>query len=386
MGTKNLSYKQLQALTELIRDVHAAALKTTAWPEVLGCLRAELDAEFVVLLKRDFSVGETVALHESPSEMKLGEAMQHFSTRSPWYLSSVDYAAGRVMSGDDLVAISDLKRTDYYRCFLQPRGLLHRLCGVAAHRESAAFLVEAYRGENRPPFGDEEKTFLAMLLEHIALSLECQWRRQEADDLADMLRTVADREIKPIILVTASAESIYRNRAAEKMLDASIGIRMQNQRVIATNPEDQPVLRQAIIQMTDDQTAETIPFTSSRTITLRPDRSGQSGVVIVRPAGSLFMREAGRRRSLAQITLRSGNDAAHDPTTCSFARQYNLTAAQARVSTLVFSGQTISGVARSLNISENTVRTHLKQIFQKTGAHRQAELIRLHTRLCVPLI
>ncbi|CPK79372.1 LuxR family transcriptional regulator [Bordetella pertussis] len=37
-------------------------------------------------------------------------------------------------------------------------------------------------------------------------------------------------------------------------------------------------------------------------------------------------------------------------------------------------------VARSLHISEHTVRSHLKQIFRKTNTHRQAELMSLRER------
>jgi Bacterial regulatory proteins, luxR family len=34
-------------------------------------------------------------------------------------------------------------------------------------------------------------------------------------------------------------------------------------------------------------------------------------------------------------------------------------------------------VAQDLGISETTVRTHLRHVFQKTGTHRQADLAKL---------
>ena len=39
--------------------------------------------------------------------------------------------------------------------------------------------------------------------------------------------------------------------------------------------------------------------------------------------------------------------------------------------------RTISEVADELEITLNTARTHLKQVFEKTGTKRQAELVRL---------
>ena len=80
-----------------------------------------------------------------------------------------------------------------------------------------------------------------------------------------------------------------------------------------------------------------------------------------------------------------GSHSGHNPATCVFARQYELTAAQSKVSALVFAGQSLSTIAQSLNLSENTVRSHLKQIFQKTETHGQMELVHLHARVCPTL-
>jgi DNA-binding CsgD family transcriptional regulator len=107
-------------------------------------------------------------------------------------------------------------------------------------------------------------------------------------------------------------------------------------------------------------------------------------VAVVRAVGQVFMREAGTRRSLALITIRGGH-ATHDPAVCPFARQYELTAAQAKVSALVFDGQSLATIARSLKVSENTVRSHLKQIYQKTNTHGQMDLVHLHARMCTSL-
>lgn len=53
---------------------------------------------------------------------------------------------------------------------------------------------------------------------------------------------------------------------------------------------------------------------------------------------------------------------------------YDLTLAEAKVANLVANGGTPAEVARSLNVSVETVRTHLKHAFEKTGAGRQAVL------------
>jgi len=56
---------------------------------------------------------------------------------------------------------------------------------------------------------------------------------------------------------------------------------------------------------------------------------------------------------------------------------YGLTLAEARVALAASSGASIPKTAIRLNISPNTVKTHLRGVFAKTGANRQAELARM---------
>ena len=51
--------------------------------------------------------------------------------------------------------------------------------------------------------------------------------------------------------------------------------------------------------------------------------------------------------------------------------------AEAEVAVRVLRGHGLPSVAGELRVSLSTVRTHLQRVFQKTGAHRQAELVRL---------
>ena len=53
----------------------------------------------------------------------------------------------------------------------------------------------------------------------------------------------------------------------------------------------------------------------------------------------------------------------------------NLSAREKDVLRKLFNGQRVSTIAKSLYISPNTVRNHLKSIFRKTGIHSQAELL-----------
>lgn len=58
-------------------------------------------------------------------------------------------------------------------------------------------------------------------------------------------------------------------------------------------------------------------------------------------------------------------------------RMYALTPAEAQVAFLLLGGARVDEIARRRQTSLNTVRTHLKRIFDKVGAKTQADLVRL---------
>ncbi|MDE2253025.1 MAG: helix-turn-helix transcriptional regulator [Betaproteobacteria bacterium] len=368
--------------TSLVRAIHAASVSATEWPGVLEQIRKYLDARIVTLGHHEFTTGADSDLFESPNDACFSHDMAGFSARNPWFLSIEDYRPGRVIAGDEAISNSDLRRTDFYRGFLQPRGLLHRLCGVVAQRSSGAYFLSAYRAEEQDAFGTREKTELTVLIDHITLSLENQWRWQEADDLSRALLALTDHDANPVFLVTADAEPIYRNPAADHLLDGRIGLCLDGKRLMAASPVDQRLLRETIAHVAQNDPAHAV--TSPCVVTLACAPPMPPVVAVVRAAGQVFMRQTGVRRGLVLVTVRGGH-ALHDPATCVFARQYELTSAQAKVSSLVFAGQSLSTIAHSLNVSENTVRSHLKQIFQKTDTHGQMDLVHLHARVCPAL-
>lgn len=368
--------------TSLVRAIHAASLTTNGWPEALEQLRRHLDARVVTLGHHAFSTGSDSTMFEASDTGSFGQEMAVFSAHNPWFLSSEDYVPGRVMSGEELIDHIALRRTDFYRGFLQPRGLLHMMCGVVDQRARGAHCVSIYRAEDQDAFDAQKKAELGLLLDHITLSLQSQWRWQAADDLAQALLSVSDHDSRPTLLVTADSEPVYRNRAAARLLEHGHGLCMDGTRLVSASLADRRLLQQTIERLARVDPAD--PAAAPAVLALAGPPGLPAIVAVIRAAGQVFASQAGARRGLVMVAVRGGN-VTHDPTRCVFARQYELTAAQAKVSALVFAGQSLAMVSRSLNLSENTVRSHLKQIFQKTETHGQMELVHLHARVCAEL-
>ena len=60
-----------------------------------------------------------------------------------------------------------------------------------------------------------------------------------------------------------------------------------------------------------------------------------------------------------------------------YRRRYGMTEREIDVLALLLAGYNASDIAGLLGISANTVKTHLKNIYAKTGVHNRRELIAL---------
>ena len=64
---------------------------------------------------------------------------------------------------------------------------------------------------------------------------------------------------------------------------------------------------------------------------------------------------------------------------------FELTPAEARVLELVGAGRTSAEIALALGVAVSTVRSHVLRLFEKTGTHRQADLVGLLAAFTLPL-
>ena len=112
---------------------------------------------------------------------------------------------------------------------------------------------------------------------------------------------------------------------------------------------------------------------------------GAQFVTHVMPLTSGARRETGAYYGAAAAVFvqRAAHNAS--PAIESLVRQFDLTPAEVRVLSAMMQFSGVAEVASSLKLSPATVRTHLRHIFEKTGARRQADLVKLMMRLPAPI-
>lgn len=384
--------KRASKIDAIIYQIHAASRQEGGWNLALEEIRELLHGQLATLAKYHFLTGQGEKLVVTPpcEEFRTAYAAEH-AVRNPWFFSSQDYPPGRVMSGEELLHPSELQRSDFYQRFLHRYNLLHRLCGVLLHENDIVYYLALYRSPQQPAFDSSDKTILRTLLKHCSLAFahERDWLRVHS--LQQAIQTVVDRISMAVFLVDAEARVVFSNQTAEQLLAQHDGLFLRDNCVRATVRTENRALLEAIaeiaapdspIKSSRSGTQSSTADAATKVITLLGARKLPPLVVTVRAIGNTRASELGSRHSLAALVINNPATVqdAHD---CALTQLYQLTPAQARLTTLIVAGHTLAHAARELNVSENTVRSHLKQIFQKTETHSQMELVHLHTRICI---
>jgi DNA-binding CsgD family transcriptional regulator len=114
-------------------------------------------------------------------------------------------------------------------------------------------------------------------------------------------------------------------------------------------------------------------------------RGGERHLAHVLPLTSGARRRAGIATSAAAVLFvhKAALEVPSPPE--AIARAYNLTPTELRVLLAIVEIGGAPEVAEALGIGDTTVRTHLGRLFEKTGAKRQADLVKLVAGFSSPL-
>jgi DNA-binding CsgD family transcriptional regulator len=190
--------------------------------------------------------------------------------------------------------------------------------------------------------------------------------------------TALDRVPIAVAIVDRAGAVQHLNQLAEKMVAANDGLRVLRGRLVATRREDQDNLHQRLADVLKDPADPTaLPWAA-----MRIERaSGTPWLLRLSPLDRVGpQRIAAAGLSNLVIVLMTDPDLPVKPPTALLRQLHGLTFAEAEVLGRLTSGLRLAEIGDELGVSIETVRSHLKAIFAKTGTSRQADLVR-HTIL-----
>ncbi len=172
-----------------------------------------------------------------------------------------------------------------------------------------------------------------------------------ATGVLDLLR-------EAVLVLAADAHLLGANRAAGALLNEGDALAISASRVVASTARATHALRRGIERAALGQvTRVQVPRAGRTPLTL-----------LVEPHPQEFA-------GAAAAVVFASDDASRSPCGESLAARYGLTRAQGCVAQRLAAGADLERIAHELQITVNTARGHLKQIFGKTRTHRQAALV-----------
>ncbi len=267
----------------------------------------------------------------------------------------------------------------YHREWVEPRGLIDA-AAIGIVRDATMIGNVAFgRHGSAGPIRSGEIDGLRLLAPHLRRAVVIgnlfEMKAIEAATLGSALDALAS----PMVLVDDSLGIIHANAAARQMLAARTPIRSDSGALTLPAAVSHGALARAV----RDAAGDAIALGAKGIGIPAPGPDDNPYVVHVLPLKPGEMRRGIAPRVAAALFVTSAGATPRLPADA-LALLFDLTPAETRVFELIVAGKTRSEIADTLGIAQSTLKTHLLRLFDKTGSSRQADLVRLATRLSLP--
>lgn len=178
-----------------------------------------------------------------------------------------------------------------------------------------------------------------------------------------------------VVLVNGAARVLLTNRAAQQILSLDDGLSVDANGILRTAaPRDTDRLREVVSEV-----AGATPGAGAQPVgVLKLDRPTLLGSWLMAVIPIHARRRSDTVSEIAAIFVTETSTG--EPTGIppqSIERLFALTPAEARLLVALVDGAGLDEIAQMYDVSKNTLRNQLNQIFRKTGASKQSELVRM---------
>ena len=370
------------ALSGLIGSIYDCALAPSQWESVLTDIGRAFESDKAILSLNDVrhdnvliskSIGwepmwlEERAKHLPEIHTRLTEWMARQSSED------IPFVASRE------IPRSQFQTSPYVRACLMPLGIadiVHFfLIKTTTHFSELVLCTHGPQGVIK----DWQIDLGALLLPHLRRAVTisnvldvCTFERQRMTELLDSLQCA-------VILADENSVILHANRAAETMLANDNFLHVRQGVIKAKLASANKELRMAIMIATKDEAD-----IGRNGIAIRlTDAAATSVFAHVLPLTGSDLRTSLHPKAVAAIFV--GGSAIDECDITAFASAFCLTPAETRVVAGLMMGQTLAEVAGKWGVARSTVKTHMDNIFSKTGVTRQSNLIRLVTQTLPPV-
>ena len=367
--------------SDVIGLIYDAALDATIWPVLLQRLATVFNSPFADSFRRTLDYGSFGGVCFGLDTADYDDVfLGIWVKRNVWGKRRPVVRAGDVTTTRQMLPPDDLCRTEMYQEYLAPRGLHEGLRLDIWADEGWIEDISLLRPWSAGPFSDPEIRLAHALLPHLQRGSAVARRLRRAEHFAECGLAALEQLTAAFMLLDRAGRIVHANRAARALIEADDGLSV-TQSGLAGATLSATAQLQATLAAANGRAGQA-PVSGALRL---PRPSGRPGLALValplRPNRSAST--AGWGDAPTTLVCVTDPEAGTRPPQAQLVALFGLTQAEAALAGGLLAGQELRDIAERSGRSINTVRSQLATLMAKTETGRQAELVRLLSRLPV---
>lgn len=378
--------RELERFSETVEAIYAASLNPGLWQNAVRAIATQHSAPMANLLtplRRPDDGGFIFSVGIRESGLQLWGSK--YASHDIWAhrVLERDLAhEGNIAISEDLVTEEEFEQSVFYREFLQHQDIWHICTGIVFDGSKLPLTaISLFRPRRGNSFEDLDRRLYKLIVNHLSRSLGTMLMLRDSELRVQASLASLNRFAFAVALMGVRGNIIFLNDCARRMIGEGDGlsIRRGNPLVdgegwLIAKDVTQNARLARCVKSCVDPAAEPQHFNQAVAIS-RP--SGKRDYVAHASSLASSNEICGRRGDAGAIVFITDPDSAPRVSLALLRRVYGLTPAEAKLCRELISGDGLSAAANRLRISENTAKTQLTAVYEKTRTHRQAELVKL---------
>ncbi len=379
----------------LIGEIYEASSFPKHWQIVVKSLAHRIKADSATLIFRDFENPEAdvsfVYSTQSPDECSqmIAEYEHHYHKMDPMWTLAAEHVQIGVAVADNKLGLSRseyeaLCPPEYLEGFMRKYDRWYIAGSYIFQDEEKALAITLQRGIKSLPWSDQEMDYLTSLTPHFQRAFRIHREFIELRRSEKNLKSCINRLLIGVVIIRPNGKIAFINDLAERIIKTNPVLINKNGQLKAAHTDNDQQLQKAIrkIRLNDQNQGVAGDNEVIAALSLRLDTSTAPLPILITPARIDDIKTADNANQSITLTNYVAVFFAEPERTQKYSQEaisqfYGLTRAEAGVAIAISNGYTVAEYASSNNVTEYTVRTQIKQIFQKLDISRQAEIVKV---------
>ncbi len=371
---------------KLVGSIYDCAANPELWPDALALIRDAVGGAYALVGFVDLS------------EMSQGQQpffKRHNSVWDEEWLLKLERALMLIPGGGGLQntdvdeSWTQLSRTpeaefqtsDFYKSLIQPMNLRDTINTPYIRRPTMMGMLSIPCSQTRQPYGDVEARLTGNLTPHVRRAMMINDIVDKGNMATMLYRKVLDTLSVAVFVVGLGRRVKFTNARGDAMLRDDILLGLNNQTLQAKRTAGaESALDDAIDRALKGDAAVGI---SGIGVPLIGTNGSRAAAYVLPIAGHDLRGEMGPGHCAVFVANRSEQQ----PLVIEILRTlFDLTVSEARVAALLAKGEKPVSIATTLDVSVNTIRSHLKHAYAKTDTADQTSLSALIHSVLPPIV